>query len=100
MKSYTEGDLVAVFGGEIGKDTNTADSVTLCKILIVGQKDLLVEYATSYSSTYHTVPKSICFKLFLDPKTLESSKILKPQVGDDEKVSGAHFSELKFGYAF
>ena len=47
MKDYVEGDLVAVFGGEFGKDSHLADTVTLCKVHLVGQEDLVVEYNTS-----------------------------------------------------
>ena len=79
---FTEGDLVAVFGGEIGKESHVADRVTLCKVLIVGQDDLAVECNLHYTSTYHTVPKSICTKMYLDPQILSSSSTLTPRVGD------------------
>ena len=82
MDNFSENDLVAVFGGEMGKEKHTADTVTLCKVLVVGQNDLIVESFTSYSSTYHTVPKAICFKLHLDPETLSSAEMMVPQIGD------------------
>lgn len=82
MSDFDEEDLVAVFGGEFGKDSHVADTVELCKVLVVGQNDLIVESSQSYSSTYHTVPKSICFKLHLEPTTLSSAKTLVPAIGD------------------
>lgn len=79
---FDEGDLIAVFGGELGKDTHVADTVTLCKVLIVGQTDLVVERSEHYTSSCHIVPKSICTKLCLSPEILSSAAVLSPQVGD------------------
>ena len=82
MDEFTEGDLVAVFGGEFSKESHVADSVTLCTVLVVGQDDLAVEYPSLYAPTYHTVPKSICYKMYLDPQVPSSASILKPRIGD------------------
>ena len=82
MTQFYENDLVVVFGGELGKDSHAADTVTLCTVVIVGQDDLIVESSTSYSNSYHTVPKAICTRLHLDPSTLSSAKTLTPQIGD------------------
>ncbi len=79
-------DLIAVFGGEIGKDGKNAGVVSLCHVLVVGQEDLIVEEVEkpTYSSQKktHTVSKSICQKLFLKPDDLTSSRILMPSLGD------------------
>ena len=82
MDDFVEGDLVAVYGGEISKESKSADKVSLCRVMIVGQDDLAVVHEMSYTSTYHTVPKSICNKMHLDPTILASAKTLKPQIGD------------------
>ena len=82
MEKFAEGDLVAVFGGEMGKDAQAANKVVLCNVLIVGQSDLAVEYQALYTTTYHVVPKDICSKMFLDPETLCSANTLTPQIGD------------------
>ena len=82
VDDFKEGDLVAVFGGKLDKDSHTADSVTLCKVLIVGQKDLVVENSAYYSTTHHIVPKSICARMYLDPQILSSSEVLEPEIGD------------------
>ena len=99
MEEYTDGSLIAVFGGEFGKDSHSADTVTLCKVIIVGQDDLIVEHATSYSSSYYTVPKSICFKLSLDPEIVSSAKVLTPQIGDlvisfSQKYTGDNHTKI------
>lgn len=82
MDKYKEGDLVAVFGGKSDKNSHTADTVSFCKVMIVGQEDLVVQNNAHYAVTYHVVPKSICFKLYLDPKTLSSAEIITPEIGD------------------
>lgn len=82
VEEFDEGNLVAIFGGELGKDSQAANDVTLCNVLIVGQNDLAVECQASYSTTYHVVPKDICSKMYLDPKTLSSARALTPQIGD------------------
>ena len=82
MDTFAEGDLVAVFGGEMGKDAHVADSVTQCTVVTVGQDDLVVEHAARYSTAYHLVPKSICVKLHLEPGVLSSARVLTPEVGD------------------
>ena len=79
-------DLIAVFGGEIGKDGKKAGIVSLCNVLVVGQSDLVVEEVIkpTYSSQKktHTVPKRICQKLFLKPDDLTTSMVLIPSLGD------------------
>jgi len=82
VNEFVEGDLVAVFGGELDKDSHVADTVTLCKVEIVGQFDLVVECSENYMSTRHIVPKAICFNLKLEPMVLASSHILVPEIGD------------------
>jgi len=82
VDKFSEGDLVAVFGGELGKDSQIADTITLCSVLIVGQDDLAVEYPSLYARTYHIVPKNICSKMYLDPQILSSANTLQPKVGN------------------
>ena len=68
---FEASDLVAVFGGEIGKDGKKAGKVCLCNVLVVGQSDLIVEDASQTTFTVskrtYTVPKAICHKLSLEP---------------------------------
>jgi hypothetical protein len=82
--SFEIGDLIAVFGGEISKEGSTADSVTVCKVLVVGELDLLVEEASGRFSRLSTclVPKTLSVKLEISPSHLESETILTPQLGD------------------
>ena len=83
--SFNTGDLVAVFGGEIGKEGKHADSVSICKVLVCGENDLIVEDSSgkSYSRpNHHTVSKAICQKLFMNADILSSSATKDPEIGD------------------
>ena len=83
--SFETGDLIAVFGGEIGKDGKAADRVSICVVLACGEKDLIVEdrYTRSYSRTpHHKVPKNICHRLVMDPDLLSQNYTVVPKVGD------------------
>ena len=81
---FTTGDLVAVFGGEIGKEGKRAEEISICKVVVVGEKDLIVYFHNHrfIKSTHHTVPKNICCKLFMDPDLLVTEDIMKPVIGD------------------
>jgi hypothetical protein len=81
-EEFNKGEHVAVFGGELDKETYIVDTVILCKVLIVGHSDLVVESSESYMTTRHIVPKSICRPLKLSSDILASSFTLTPQIGD------------------
>lgn len=82
---FKSSDLVAVFGGEVGKEGEIADVVSICKVITVGEQDLIVEEVlkTTFSrSLTHTVPKSLCRKLTIDPSRLSQDQVLVPSPGD------------------
>ncbi len=83
---FETNDIVAVFGGSISKDEKSANQISICKVLICGQKDLIVQEcrSSSFSGGEYTfkVSKNLCHKLFLDPVVLEKSDILLPEIGD------------------
>ena len=69
---FAIGDLIAVFGGEIGKEGKNAEDISICKVSVVGEKDLIVESNSHrfIRSAHCTVPKNICCKLFMNPDDL------------------------------
>ena len=81
-------DLVALFGGSIDQNKKTAKKVQICKVAVVGEKDLIVqeEKATFSSSVFRSgffkVPKSICLKLYVDPTCVVNDRVKEPQLGD------------------
>ena len=83
--NFEPGDLVAVFGGEIGKEGSFADKVSICRVMVTGESDLIVEdsYVSAYSRPSHyIVSKNICYKLYMPPENLSKIKPIEPQVGD------------------
>lgn len=83
MNDYSEGDIVAIFGGERTGENHIADAITIATIIIVGSSDLVVVNDDRYSTSYHTVPKDLCIKLKLEEACLLSSKrILMPKIND------------------
>ena len=81
---FAVGDLIAVFGGEIGKEGKNAEDISICKVSAVGERDLIVESNSHrfVRNAHYTVPKNICCKLFMNPDLLITENILKPNIGD------------------
>jgi len=82
---FNVGDLIAVFGGEIKQETESADKVYFCEIISVGQSDLMVEEKSdSYSvrKLFYIVPKDICVKIEIDPTVVVKARCLEPKIGD------------------
>ena len=52
MPDYREGEIIGVFGGVVGKEERSVDSIQLC------------------------------FKFQLEPRVLSSAKVLTPMIGD------------------
>ena len=83
--AFEPGDLVAVFGGQIGKEGNHADRVSICRVLVCGDQDLVVEenYGKTYSRvSHHIVSKNICHKLSMRAENLSIMLPLAPEIGD------------------
>ena len=84
--AFSSGDLVAVFGAESGKEGQKAEKISICTIVAIGDKDLIVEErgSPSYSSRkpYYIVPQDICHKLSIDPEIVIASTFLIPKIGD------------------
>jgi hypothetical protein len=83
---FFPGDLIAVFGGENSKDGKKSETVSICKVLCVGEVDIIVEeirHSTfSSSQPNYVVPQNICCKLNMDPKIATTSSYLVPEIGD------------------
>tara|TARA_B100001250_G_C19448852_1_gene635066 strand:- start:259 stop:702 length:444 start_codon:yes stop_codon:yes gene_type:complete len=73
---------VAVIGGKIDTNGLTSQSVKVCKVLQVGEVDIMIEDTSSYSSTVVIVPKSICVPIVAKATQLRNSRVSKPQLGD------------------
>lgn len=82
-EDFCVGDLVAVVGGDVGKDLDRKRSAMIAEVAVVGLQDIFVEIANSYPRSTFKVSKSICQKVTVNPPDLsKSSKTLIPEVGD------------------
>ena len=82
---FRSDDLVAVFGGEVGKEGDIADVASICRVIATGESDLIVEEVlkTVFSRNLtHIVPKSLCKKLTIEPSRLSRDQVLTPAPGD------------------
>jgi len=83
--NFKVGDLIAVFGGEKDQKNHKAEEVEICKVVAVGENDLMIEETkTSYSARkpYYVAPKEICVKLEIDSKVVINARYLEPKLGD------------------
>ena len=80
---FEELKIVAVMGGTLDNAGNFAERVSLCRIVAVGEDDLLLEsLAATYRDEIYKAPKSLCVMVSIPPETLKSSSILDPEMGD------------------
>ena len=84
QEPFETGDLIAVFGGEVGKEGRTVAPPIICRVLVVGELDLLVEEASGRFSriSNYLVPKKISMKLKMNPDDLDTATTLEPKIGD------------------
>lgn len=83
VRDFEKGDLVAVFGGKLDEDSQEVDAVSFCRVLVVGQEDLVVESESHYlTKNTHVVSKKICKTLELDPEVITSAETMEPLIGD------------------
>jgi hypothetical protein len=70
-------------GGTIDNAGNFEERVSLCRIVAVGEDDLLLEtLAGTYRDEIYKAPKSLCVMVSIPRETLKSSSILDPEMGD------------------
>ncbi len=73
--------LVAVVGGKIDSSGLASQSVKVCKVLQVGEADIMVEDSAAYTPRLRVVPKSICIPVRVSPSKF-SQTTQSPEVGD------------------
>ena len=77
---YSVDDRVIIFGGVVDTNGLLESTIQTGEIIEVGDCDLLV--SVNSSTTYQIIPKSVCIPMKSDPKLLNESKPLRPQLGD------------------
>ncbi len=78
---FKEGDLVAVAGGEIGKDKKITNTAAIATVVAVGLNDLMVCTDEIHKIVYK-VPKAICSAIEVPAESLVRCKVEEPELGD------------------
>lgn len=73
---------VAVIGGNVDSTGVTSQTVKVCNVIQVGEKDIMVEDPSGYSSKFTIVPKCICVPIAAKAEDLAGAKILDAKLGD------------------
>ena len=92
---WRKGDLALCLGGKIGKDKEASSpSFSICKVLEVGQFDLLLrEYPARSFSRVEIAPIGGCIKIPIGEEKVFTKGPAQPIIGD----LVYSFSSVKFG---
>ena len=93
--SWKKGDLVLCIGGRVGKDKpKPVPAFSVCKIIEVGQFDLLLqEYPARSFSRTEIAPIKSCIKIPIGDEEVFSAPPTSPRLGD----LVYSFSSVKYG---
>ena len=81
--AFVDAQLVAVIGGTIDCAGNLREDIKICKVVQVGESDILVTEASSYMQERSVVvPKALCVPLSASFDQVASSKTLVPELED------------------
>ena len=81
--AWYKNGFVVCFGGTIDKSGNFSERISVCKILEIGESDLLLEdYPSKTFSRPFKISKNICCLLDIDPSSVVSSRPVDPKIGD------------------
>ncbi len=75
-------EIVAVVGGTVDCAGNLSEDVRMCKVLQVGESDILVAELGSYSERTGIVPKAVCIPISASYDQLVASKVETAELGD------------------
>ena len=80
-KKFEPGDLIAVAGGEVGKEGKVANTATVATVAAVGLSDLIV-YTDEIHRAIHKVPKAICSPIDIKAPVISDAQVATPELGD------------------
>jgi len=94
-ENWRKGDLALCVGGKIGKDQDSSSpTFSICKVLEVGQFDLLLqEYPERSFSKTEIAPAEGCIKIPVGEENVFTQPASRPRVGDLVYA----FSSTKYG---
>jgi len=80
---WRKGDLAISLGGTIEKSKKFTPSLSICRVLEVGEQDLLLEdYPHRKFRKIEKVPKKTCVMINHDIESIVSSRPKRAQLGD------------------
>lgn len=80
-KKFKPGDLIAIAGGEVGKEGKVSNTASVAIVAAVGLSDLIV-YTDEIHKTVHKVPQSICSEIGISSSIIADAKVTDPELGD------------------
>jgi len=93
--SWRKGDMTLCLGGKMGKDKDVSSpAFSICKVLEVGQFDLLLqEYPSRSFSKTEIAPMKACIKIPIGDEKVFTIPPTNPEIGD----LVYSFSSIKYG---
>ena len=73
---------VAIIGGKVDSNGLCSQTVKVCNVLQVGERDIMIEDPNSYTAKVTIVPKNVCVPIIAQARQLKASKVLEPAIGD------------------
>jgi hypothetical protein len=75
-------EIVAVIGGVIDSSENVQEDVKICRVIQVGENDILVRETSTFTGRTVIVPKALCIPINISYERLVAALVEKPQLGD------------------
>ncbi len=75
-------EIVAVIGGTIDCAGNLRDDVKICRVVQIGESDILVADTGSYTERIRVVPKDVCIPISTSYERLVTARTSIPELGD------------------
>ena len=82
MKEIYENDLVMIFISKQSRKTDEYCEYKICKVIAVGEYDLICELSSIYSNKLFKISKKRCIKLERKKISYNEFKTHDPQLGD------------------
>ena len=79
---FSNVEIVAVIGGTVDCAGNLHEDVKMCRVIQVGENDILVNELGSYSERTGIVPKAVCIPISASYEQLVASKVETAELGD------------------
>jgi|TARA_R110002060_G_scaffold4823_12_gene7564 hypothetical protein len=80
--AFSGTEIVAVIGGTVDSSGNLNENVKVCRVIQVGENDILVRESGAFTERTQVVPKSLCIPINISYERLVTSQVADPCLGD------------------